>query len=127
MLITGARFRWNFHSEYFQVPSIRQRHPDPLVQIHPETAAKLGINDGDWVGIETPRGKVRMKCRFFDGLDARVVNAEHSWWFPEKPGSEPSLHGVFESNINVLMDNEHCDPVHGGWPIKTGLCKVYKE
>ena len=127
MLITGARFRWNFHSEYFQVPSIRARHPDPLVQIHPETAAKLGISDGDWVCIESPRGKVRMKCRFFEGIDPRVVNADHGWWFPEKPGSEPSLHGVFESNINVLMDNEHCDPVHGGWPIKTGLCKVYKE
>jgi len=127
MLITGARFRWNFHSEYFQVSSIRQRHPDPLVQIHPDTAAQLGIKEGDWVCIENPRGKVRMKCRLFDGLDPQVVHAEHSWWFPEKPGAEPSLHGVFESNINVLTDDEHCDPVNGGWPLKTGLCKVYLE
>jgi anaerobic selenocysteine-containing dehydrogenase len=47
MLITGARFRWNFHTKDFQVPSIRKRHPDPLVQIHPDTAAKPGTNDGD--------------------------------------------------------------------------------
>ena len=127
IMTTGARFRWNFHSEYFQVPSIRKRRPDPLVQLHPETASRLGINDGDWVVIESPRGKVRMKCQLFDGLDPRVVNADHGWWFPEKPGSEPSLHGVFESNINVLTDDEHCDPVHGGWPLKTGLCKIYKE
>ncbi len=125
MLITGGRFRWNFHSEYFQVPSIRKQHPEPLVQIHPKTAARLGIEEGDWVWIENPRGKVRLKCRLFDGIDPRVVHAEHSWWFPEKPGAEPSLHGVFESNINVLTDDEHCDPVHGGWPLKTGLCKVY--
>ncbi len=127
MLITGGRFRWTFHSEYFQVPSIRRLHPDPLIQIHPDTAAPLEIKDGDWVWIEGPRGKVRMKCRFFDGLDPRVVHAEHGWWFPEKPGAALSLHGVLESNINVLTDDEHCDPVHGGWPLKTGLCRVYKE
>ncbi len=126
MLITGGRFRWNFHTEYFQVPSIRRKHPEPLVQIHPETAAKQGIADGDWVVIEGPRGKVRMKCQYFDGLKPDVVHAEHAWWFPERPvGSD--LHGAFESNINVLTDDEHCDPVHGGWPLKTGLCKVYKE
>lgn len=127
MMITGARFRWNFHSEYFQVPSIRQRHPEPLVQINPVTAAQLSVNDGDWVCIESPRGTVRMKCRLFDGIDPRVVSADHGWWFPERPGDAPSLHGVFESNINVLTDDEHCDPVHGGWPLKTGLCRVYKE
>lgn len=79
ILITGGRFRWNFHSEYFQVPSIRKRHPDPLVQIHPTTAAKLGIKEGDRVWIENSRGKVQMKCRLFDGIDPRVVHAEHSW------------------------------------------------
>ncbi len=125
MLTTGGRFKWNFHSEYFQVPSIRRRHPDPLVQVHPDTAGRLGINDGDWVWIENTRGKVRMKCRCFDGIDPRVVHAEHGWWFPEKAAKE-SLHGAFESNINVLIDDEHCDPVHGGWAAKTGLCKIYK-
>lgn len=126
MLITGGRFQWNFHTEYFQVNSIRQKHPEPLVQIHPETAAKLGIKHGEWVWIENPRGKVRMKCQYFDGLEARVIHAEHGWWFPELPAAEPSLHGAFQSNINVLTDDEHCDPVHGGWPLKTGLCKIYK-
>ncbi len=126
MLITGGRFKWNFHSEYFQVPSIRRKHPDPLVQLNPETAGRLGISDGDWVWIEGPRGKVRMKCQYFDGIDPRVVHAEHGWWFPELPGEEPSLYGVFQSNINVLADDEHCDEFHGGWPLKTGLCRVYK-
>ncbi len=126
MLITGGRFQWNFHSEYFQVKSVRQKHPEPLVQVHPQTAASLGIKQDDQVWIEGPRGKVRMKCQYFDGIDPGVVHAEHSWWFPELPGAEPSLHGAFDSNINVLTTDEHCDPVHGGWPLKTGLCKIYK-
>ena len=66
---------------------------------------------------------------YFDrnGIDPRVVHAEHSWWFPEEAAEEPSLHGVWKSNINVLIsdDPEHCDPICGGW-LHTGLCKVYK-
>jgi len=128
MLITGGRYRPMFHSEQRQIDSIRKRHPHPLVQINPETAKKLDIMNGDWVWIESPRGRIRMKCQYFDGIDPRVIHCEHGWWFPELPGEEPWLHGVWESNVNVLMDDEpdHCNPISGGWPLKTALCRVYK-
>ncbi len=127
MLITGGRFQPLFHSEWRQVDSIRKRRPQPQVQIHPETARKLGIADGGWVWIESPRGRIRQKCQYFDGIDPRVVHCEHGWWFPELPGEEPWLHGVWESNVNVLTDDDpdHCDVLSGGWPLKTALCKVY--
>jgi len=91
-------------------------------------AAGLGIANGDWVWIETIRGRVRMKAELFDGLRPDVVHAEHGWWFPELPGEEPWLHGVWESNINVLLndDPEVCNPITGSWPLKTALCRVYK-
>lgn len=128
MLITGGRFMPMYHSEKRQVDSLRSKHPYPLVQIHPETAARLEIGDGDWVWIETTRGRIRMKCKYFDGLDPRVVHAEHGWWFPELPGEEPWLFGVWESNINVLIDDDPdvCTKRGGGWPLKTALCKIYK-
>ena len=128
MLITGGRFMPMYHSEKRQVDSLRSKHPHPLVQIHPETAARLEIGNGDWVWIETKRGRVRMKCKYFDGLDPRVVHAEHGWWFPELPGEEPWLFGVWESNINVVMDDDPdvCTKRGGGWPLKTALCKIYK-
>jgi len=128
MLITGGRFHPMFHSEHRQISSARERHPNPLVQINPQTAAKFGIEDGDWAWIETPRGRIRMKCQHLDGIDPRVVHVEHGWWFPELPGEEPWLHGVWESNANVLTEDDPdvCDKIHGGWPLKTGLCKVYK-
>ncbi len=128
ILTTGGRFHPMYHSEHRQVESIRRRHPDPLVQINPETAAKLSINNGDWVWIESPRGRVRMKCQYFKGIDPRVVHAEHGWWFPELPGEEPWLHGVWESNINVLLDTsaDVCNKLSGIWPLKTALCKIYK-
>ena len=128
MLITGGRFNPYFHSEHRQIESIRKRRPEPQVQIHPETAKRLGVENGDWVWIETPRGRVRQKCLYFDGIHPQVVHSEHGWWFPELPGEEPWLGGVWESNINVLTDDdpERCNPISGGWPLKTALCRVYK-
>lgn len=128
MLITGGRFNPYYHSEHRQIESIRKRRPNPRVQINPETAKKLGIENGDWVWIETPRGRIRQQCQYFDGIHPQVVHGEHGWWFPELPGEEPWLAGVWESNINVLTDDdpERCNPRSGGWPLKTALCKVYK-
>lgn len=127
ILIAGARHLPFYHSEHRQIDSLRKMHPQPLVQINPATASELGISDGDWVWIETPRGRVRQKCQYFDGIDPRVVSAQHGWWFPELPGEEPWLHGVWESNIDVVTsDNpEHCNQLSGGWPLRTLMCKIY--
>ncbi len=127
-LITGGRVRPYFHSEHRQIASVRKKRPEPRVQVHPETAKKFGIDDGDWIWIETPRGKIRQKCVCFDGIAEEVVHAEHAWWFPELPGEEPWLAGVWESNVNILTDDdpERCNRRSGGWPLKTALCRIQK-
>jgi thiosulfate reductase/polysulfide reductase chain A len=128
ILITGGRHLPYYHSEHRQVKSMRKMHPDPLMQIHPDTAAELGIQQGDWVWIESPRGRIQQKCQTFEGIDPRVVHAQHGWWFPEEEGAEPSLHGVWKSNVNVLTNDapDICNPISGGWPLRTLLCRVYK-
>jgi thiosulfate reductase/polysulfide reductase chain A len=128
MLTTGGRIRQYFHSEWRQIGSVRQDRPDPIVQINPDTAISLGISDGDWVWIETLRGRVKQRAQLFPGMKPDVVHAEHGWWYPEMSAGDPSLHGVWESNINVLLndDPEVCNPVTGGWPLKTALCRIYR-
>jgi anaerobic selenocysteine-containing dehydrogenase len=125
VLTTGARPWGFFHSEQRQVPRLRQLHPDPEIQIHPETAAKYGIKDGDWVWIENRMGKVKQKARLTPIIDPRVVNADHAWWFPEKPAEEPSLFGVWESNVNQLVPLLPGKSGFGG-NYKSLLCKIYK-
>jgi anaerobic selenocysteine-containing dehydrogenase len=126
ILITGKRLPGFFHTENRQLPSLRQLHSDPIVDIHPETAKKEGISEGDWVIMESPRGKVRHRARLFEGLDRRVIAAQHAWWFPE---NKTPLHGWEESNINVLTDNSYasCDPAMGATSVRTLLCKIYPE
>ncbi|MFC2007005.1 molybdopterin-dependent oxidoreductase [Chloroflexota bacterium] len=129
ILTTGGRYRPLFHAEHRQ-PGIgmREQHPEPLLDIHPNTARELGIADGDWAYIETLRGRIKQKAKLTTGIDPRVVNAESHWWFPEQPAEEPHLHGMWQSNANVLTldDPDTLDPVTGGWALRALLCKVYK-
>jgi anaerobic selenocysteine-containing dehydrogenase len=126
ILITGRRLPGFFHSENRQVSWLRELHKDPVVEIHPKTAQKEGIHEGDWVILESPRGKVRQRAKFFEGMDPRVVSAEHAWWYPEKKDPD---HGWDESNINILTDNSfaNCDPAMGSTHVRTLLCKIYPE
>ena len=129
ILITGGRSRPLFHSEQRQLGmGMREQHPEPLMDIHPDTAKGLCIADGDWAYIETRRGVIKQKARLTTTIDPRVVNVESHWWFPEQPAQEPWLHGLWQSNANVLTsdDPDWCDPVTGGWPLRALLCKVYR-
>ena len=76
------------HSEGKQIASLRGSHPEPIVTIHPETAGKLGIEEGNWVCIETKRGSIKQKATLSADIDPRVVGVDYSWWFPEKGASE---------------------------------------
>ncbi len=126
ILITGMRQPGFFHTANRQVPWLRELHPDPTVEIHPETAKKEGIENGDWVVIESPRGKVRQRAKLTPRIHPQVVGAQHAWWFPEK--KEPE-HGWKDSNINLLTDNayEACDPAMGATSVRVLLCKIYPE
>jgi len=126
ILITGRRLPGFFHTENRQLPWMRELHRDPVVEIHPETAKKEGIEEGDWVIIESPRGKVKQRAKYFAGMDPRVISAEHAWWFPER--QDPG-HGWDESNINVLTSNdyENCDPAMGATHVRCLLCRIYPE
>jgi len=128
ILIASGKFMPMYHSEMRQIPSAIQMLPEPLTDIHPDTAKKLGITDGDWIWIETLRGKIKQKARLCQEVHPSTVRVQHGWWFPSMPGEEPSLHGLWESNSNILcpVDPKYCNAEIGGWPHTALLCKVYK-
>ena len=128
ILIATGKFMPFYHSELRQIPSAIKEHPEPVTDIHPETAQELGISDNDWVWIETLRGKIKQRAHLTDEVHPAMVRVQHGWWFPEEPGTEPSLHGIWESNSNVLcpIGAEYCNPETGGWPHTALLCKVIR-
>jgi anaerobic selenocysteine-containing dehydrogenase len=113
------------HSGGKQIGSLRGSHPEPIIMIHPETADKLGIKEGDWVYIETKRGRIRQKATLTATIDPRVVGVDYGWWLPEKGASE--LYGWVESNVNILTnDKPPFNREIGSANLRGFLCKVYK-
>lgn len=122
VLTTGARIPFFFNSEHRQLARLRKAHRDPLVEIHPDTAAKYGIANGDWLWVETRRGRMRQKAKLSSGIDPRVIAAQHAWWFPERGAPE---YGVWDSNVNLLTDNQPpYDPQMGAYQLRALLCRV---
>jgi anaerobic selenocysteine-containing dehydrogenase len=125
ILTTGARCPVFFHSEHRMIPWLREIHPDPIVEIHPRTAEKHGIKEGDWVFIESPRGRIKQRAKLTTGIDPRIVAAQHGWWFPEVKTPD---HGWDKSNINILTDNDPAgyDVAMGSTNLRVLLCKIYR-
>jgi len=99
-LLTSAKDPVYFHSAYRQIPSLRKISPEPWVEISPEAASLLGVAQGDWVRVCTPRGRIRQRVRLVEGLDPRVACGAYGWWFPER--GHQDLFGWEESNLNFL-------------------------
>ncbi len=116
-LITGIRHIDHFMSDSQHVELLSR--VDPFLEIHPETAAELGIGDGDWVRVESPRGSVRQKAIIFEGIAPDVVASPYGFWYGVEEGWR-------EVNINTLTDGESLSPEVGSSSLKVVACRVSK-
>jgi anaerobic selenocysteine-containing dehydrogenase len=125
LVLTSSKNPFFYHASHRNIKSLRQLSPEPVTEMHPDTAATLGLNAGDRVCIETPAGKIRQWLRLNAHLDPRVVIAAFGWWFPERGPSE--LYGWQEANLNLLTDSAppH-DPALGSANLRGLMCRVYK-
>lgn len=120
---------WSYmHSEGRQIAGQRSLIPEPYLQLNPDTAARYGLCEGEWVDLETPRSRgkdrIRFKVHFLPDMHPDVVAGPHAWWFPEKKGPD---HGCFESNINTLLRHEPpYEPVVGNVQCRAILCRITK-
>jgi len=126
ILGTGRRSALFFNAEHRMIPWLRELDPDPTVEIHPETAEKLKISQGDWVWVENWLGKQKFKAKVTIIVPPDMVMAAHGWWFPEEEGADPSNFGVWKSNVNQLIPMGEQGKDGLGAPLKNLLCKVYK-
>ena len=97
-----------------------------MVEIHPGTAAENAIGNGEWVWVENWMGRAKLKAKVTPVVPPWMVMAAHGWWFPEKEAAEPSLFGMWESNINQLIPMDEQGKDGQGAPIKHSLCRIYK-
>lgn len=125
LVFTSGKSAFYRHSAGRQIPSLRDSHPEPIIGIHPETASRLGLKEGDRAYIETKRGRITQKVSLITGIDPRVVYVDYAWWFPES--GVTNLYDWVKSNVNILTDNKLLNGREMGSANLRGiLCKVYK-
>jgi anaerobic selenocysteine-containing dehydrogenase len=127
LLTTGRRQGTYFHSEHRQIPFCRELHPAPRCEINPADAERLGIEQGDWVWIETDYNdtvcKIRQVADLYYGIAPGVANCEHSWWYPEL---EQADRGFKLSAVNCLVDQYAQDRIYGSSNLRSYAVKIYK-
>jgi anaerobic selenocysteine-containing dehydrogenase len=97
------------------LPLLREIQPDPVIHIHPDTAAARGIKNGDWVIVESPHGWIQVKAEIYPGIRPDTVMILHGWWqgcqeldLPDYP----LLDGGANVNIMYSVDPEKAyDPL----------------
>jgi anaerobic selenocysteine-containing dehydrogenase len=122
LLLTNAKEETFMLSGFKGVASLRTIRPDPIVELHPDTAKALGLAEGAWVAIETREGSIQQRLSLNRSLDPRVVVATFGWWYPEHADAAC---GWTASNLNMLTPSgPDYDPSTGGITLRGIPCRV---
>jgi formate dehydrogenase alpha subunit len=73
--LTTGRILQHYHTGGMtrRVPGLEQLAPEERVELNPDDAAKLGVNDGDWLHISSRRGEVEARAWVTDRVGHGVV------------------------------------------------------
>lgn len=109
ILTTGTRLSPLLHSMYRNMPKLRNATKGPVAELHPETAGRYDISDGDMMVVETKRGKIEITASVTENIISGVISITHGWT---------------ESNVNLLTDNAPADPISGFPSMRALLCRI---
>ena len=112
VLTTGARILYYTHGQHRNIPGLKEKSPDPFAEIHPKTADRFGIKNGDWIIVESNRGQIKVKALTTEEMMEGVVSIPHGW--PR------------EANVNLLTDIHCREPIMGYPQMKSQLCSIRK-
>jgi anaerobic selenocysteine-containing dehydrogenase len=120
---SGSRQPVYFHSEHRQLPWCRELWPSPRFEINPNDAARLGLEQGDWIWVRTPWGAIREVVDLYYGIKEGTTNANHAWWYPEM---DYAAHGFELVGINSTMDKYAQCWICGASQLRGNPVVIYK-
>jgi cysteine desulfurase NifS len=118
---SGSRIFADFRSQHHGVKGLNERAPDPCVTLNTDDAAARGIEEGDWVWVETLRGRAKFRARVTDDIVRGAIDANMGGGGPLGPEAWQNC------NVNELTDLERYDPISGFPVYKALLCEVVRE
>jgi anaerobic selenocysteine-containing dehydrogenase len=97
-LSTGDRLPYFQHSQFHEIPAHKLAVPEPSLDIHPDAARSLGIQNGDRVLLSTRYGGIEAPAKLDTDLRADCLRLSHGW---------------VEANANELTHSPYFDPISG--------------
>ncbi len=117
-LVTGRPPAPHFHSWTHYFWQAQEMWPELYCQIHPDKAAKLEINDGDDVTVETVNGQIKARAWIHRGIRPTSIFIPIGW-----DGQQP-YHPA--SSVNHLTGIQ-LDPISQQANLKTHLCRIRRD
>lgn len=111
VLLTGARKEEYIGAQMRDVPALRIRVPEAYAEISPITAKKYDIMDGEMIGVQTPRGQIKIKAKVTPDILPGVVSIPHGWAM---------------ANVNLLLDAKVRDEVSSYITMRGNGCRIVK-
>lgn len=90
--------RFRTHTQWFNVPMLRELDPEPLAKISPKDAESRGIETGDVVEVFNDRGKAVLKAEVNDSIMPGVISIPKGWQ------REQFIEGCFQELTSSISD-----------------------
>ncbi|RDB63212.1 hypothetical protein C1878_04935 [Gordonibacter sp. 28C] len=126
VLTTGCRDYPFYHSAWTNIARQRVLEPWPYVEMNDLDARELQISEGEWVYVESPRGRMKAKARPSKAVLKGVLSLPRQNYKDEC--KELNLPGFDwdQANPNVLIPADGSDPGFGCTPMRGTLARVVK-
>jgi anaerobic selenocysteine-containing dehydrogenase len=113
MVLVGRRQLRSNNSWMHNLPALVKGKERCTMHIHPDDAARLGLEDGDRARVSSAVGSLEAAVELTDGIMPGVVSIPHGWGH-DAPGIRMEVAREHAGvNSNLLADESQIDPVSG--------------
>ncbi|MEM7725533.1 MAG: nitrate reductase [Cyanobacteria bacterium P01_A01_bin.45] len=80
VLTTGRLYgHWHTQTRTGRIEKTAKMHPNPFIEIHPRDSSELGIEEGDWVEVQSVRGKAKFPAKITKAIAPKTVFVPMHW------------------------------------------------
>jgi anaerobic selenocysteine-containing dehydrogenase len=113
LVLVGRRDLRSNNSWMHNLEILVKGKPRCTLHLHPEDAARLGVDDGAVVRVRSRVGEVEIPVEVTDGIMRGVVSIPHGWGH-DLDGADLEVAGRYAGvNTNLLADGSEIDPLSG--------------
>jgi anaerobic selenocysteine-containing dehydrogenase len=125
LVLTSRKSRYYLHSSYRWLSRLREHEFHPGTDIHPQTAERYGVGEGDEIIIKTRMGEITQIAHVTEKVHPGVIYSAYGWWFPEAEAG--TQYNWEKSNFNMLTAAEKLGKEFGTPNLKGIGCIVRKK